>query len=76
MQMATRRCQATQQLMVIERSGRCMMIRFENAVRATVGVVALLMIAPPSEAALEKKQATPQMSKRAMTRNCTSLYCR
>jgi uncharacterized protein len=42
-----------------------MMIRFENAVRATVGVVALLMIAPPSEAALEKKQATPQISKRA-----------
>jgi hypothetical protein len=36
-----------------------MMIRFENAVRATVGVVALLMIAPPSEAALEKKQAAP-----------------
>jgi intracellular sulfur oxidation DsrE/DsrF family protein len=41
-----------------------MMIRFENAVRATVGVVALLMIAPPSEAALEKKHAAPQMSKR------------
>jgi intracellular sulfur oxidation DsrE/DsrF family protein len=41
------------------------MIRFENAVRAMVGVVALLMIATPSEAALEKKQAAPQMLKRA-----------
>jgi uncharacterized protein len=41
-----------------------MMIRLENAVRAAVGVVALLVVAPPSAAAPEKKQTSEQILKR------------
>jgi intracellular sulfur oxidation DsrE/DsrF family protein len=41
-----------------------MMIRLENAVRAAVGVVALLVVAPPSSAAPEKKQTPEQILKR------------
>jgi uncharacterized protein len=40
------------------------MINFENAVRAALGVVALLIVAPSSAATLQKKQATAQMLKR------------
>jgi intracellular sulfur oxidation DsrE/DsrF family protein len=40
-----------------------MMTGFENAVRAATGVVALLMVAPPSASALEKKQTTAPTSK-------------
>jgi intracellular sulfur oxidation DsrE/DsrF family protein len=40
------------------------MIRFENVVRVAAGVVALLILAPPSAVALQKKQATAQMLKR------------
>ncbi len=40
------------------------MIGFENAVRAAAGVVALLIVAPPSAAALETKQTTAHMLKR------------
>jgi intracellular sulfur oxidation DsrE/DsrF family protein len=39
-----------------------MMKKFENAVRAAAGVVALLIVVPPSEA-LEKKQMTAQILK-------------
>ena len=38
-------------------------MKFENAVRVAVGVAALLMVAPPSEAQ-EKKQPSAQMLKR------------
>jgi intracellular sulfur oxidation DsrE/DsrF family protein len=41
-----------------------MMIRFENVVRVAAGAVALLILAPPSAVALQKKQTTPQMLKR------------
>jgi intracellular sulfur oxidation DsrE/DsrF family protein len=41
-----------------------MMIRFENVVRVAAGVVALLLLAPPSAVALQKKQTTAQMLKR------------
>jgi intracellular sulfur oxidation DsrE/DsrF family protein len=40
------------------------MIRFENVVRVAAGVVALLILAPPSAVALQKKQMTAQMLKR------------
>jgi intracellular sulfur oxidation DsrE/DsrF family protein len=40
------------------------MIGFENAVRAAVGVVSLLIVAPPSAVAVEQKQAAKQMLKR------------
>jgi intracellular sulfur oxidation DsrE/DsrF family protein len=40
------------------------MIGFENAVKAAAGVAALLILAPSSAAALEKKQATGHMLKR------------
>ena len=40
------------------------MIRFENVVRVAAGVVALLLLAPPSAVALQKKQTTAQMLKR------------
>jgi uncharacterized protein len=40
------------------------MMKFENAVRVTAGVVALLMIAPPSAVALQKKPAAAQILKR------------
>ena len=39
-------------------------MKFENAVRVTAGVVALLMIAPPSAVALQKKPAAAQILKR------------
>jgi intracellular sulfur oxidation DsrE/DsrF family protein len=41
-----------------------MMIKFGNAVRVTAGIVALLIIAPPSAVALQKKQTTAQIWKR------------
>jgi intracellular sulfur oxidation DsrE/DsrF family protein len=41
-----------------------MMIRFENVVRVAAGAVALLILAPPSAVALQKKQTTSQMLKR------------
>src|ERR1700676_5318088 len=41
-----------------------MMIKLGNAVRVAAGIVALLMIAPPSAVALEKKQMTAQMVQR------------
>ena len=41
------------------------MINFENAARAAVGVVALLIVAPSSAATLEKKQTTAQTLKRS-----------
>jgi intracellular sulfur oxidation DsrE/DsrF family protein len=40
------------------------MIRFENVGRVAAGVVALVMVAPPSAVAQEKKQTTAQMLKR------------
>jgi intracellular sulfur oxidation DsrE/DsrF family protein len=40
------------------------MIRFENVVRVAAGAVALLILAPPSAVALQKKQTTAQMLKR------------
>jgi uncharacterized protein len=40
------------------------MMKFENAVRVTAGVVALLMIAPPSAVALQKKPTAAQILKR------------
>jgi intracellular sulfur oxidation DsrE/DsrF family protein len=40
------------------------MIKFKNAVRVTASIVALLMIAPPSAVALQKKQTTAQIWKR------------
>jgi uncharacterized protein len=40
------------------------MIKLGNAVRVAAGIVALLMIAPPSAVALEKKQMTAQMVQR------------
>jgi uncharacterized protein len=42
-----------------------MMIKLGNAVRVAAGIVALLMIAPPSAVALEKKQMTAQMVQRS-----------
>ena len=41
------------------------MRKFDNVVRVTAGVVALLIIAPPSAVALEKKQTTAQTLKRS-----------
>src|SRR6202022_3322739 len=41
-----------------------MMIKFENVVRVAAGVVALLIVAPPSAVALEKRQPMAQMLKR------------
>jgi uncharacterized protein len=46
-----------------------MMMGFDNAVRAAAGVLALLMVAPPSALALAKKQTTAQMSKRPAADN-------
>src|ERR1700730_13739681 len=40
-----------------------MIINFENAARAAVGVIALLIVAPSSAATLEKKQTMAQMLK-------------
>ena len=40
------------------------MIKFETAVRVVAGLVALLIVAPPSAVALEKKPAAVQMLKR------------
>jgi uncharacterized protein len=40
------------------------MKKFANAVRVTAGIVVLLMIAPPSAVALQKKHTTAQMSER------------
>jgi uncharacterized protein len=40
------------------------MMKFKNAVRVTASIVALLMIAPPSAVALQKKQTTAQILKR------------
>ena len=40
------------------------MMKFENAVRVMAGIVALLMIAPPSAVALQKKQPTTQILER------------
>ena len=39
-------------------------MKFENAVRVMAGIVALLMIAPPSAVALQKQQPTTQILKR------------
>jgi len=39
-------------------------MKFGNAVRVTAGIVALLIIAPPSAVALQKKQTTAQILKR------------
>ena len=70
MQMAASHCQATQ-LMVIEQEtihGRCMMMRFENAMRAAAtgrGVVLLDRSAPPSSrTGAEKQTDDVQTSKR------------
>src|SRR3979409_1825092 len=41
-----------------------MMIRFENVVRVAAGAVALLILAPPSAGALQKKQTRSQVLKR------------
>jgi uncharacterized protein len=41
-----------------------MMMKFENAVRVTAGIVALLLIAPPSAVALQQKQPTAHILKR------------
>ena len=40
------------------------MMKFETAVRVVAGLVALLIVAPPSAVALEKKPAAMQMLKR------------
>jgi len=40
------------------------MMKFETAVRVVAGLVALLIVAPPSAVALEKKPAAVQMLKR------------
>jgi uncharacterized protein len=40
------------------------MMKFENAVRVVAGLVALLIVAPPSAVALEKKPAAVQMLNR------------
>src|SRR6202022_1050485 len=40
-----------------------MMIKFENVVRVAAGVVALLIVAPPSAGALGKRQPTAQILK-------------
>jgi intracellular sulfur oxidation DsrE/DsrF family protein len=45
------------------------MMKFENAVRVVAGLVALLIVAPASAAALEKKQTTAQMLKRPAANN-------
>ena len=44
-------------------------MKFENAVRVVAGLVALLIVAPASAAALEKKQTTAQMLKRPAADN-------
>jgi uncharacterized protein len=41
------------------------MIKFKNAVRAAVGVLALLVVAPSSAQVPEKKQTVPRILKRA-----------
>ena len=43
------------------------MMRIENAVRVMAGVMALLVMAPPSAAAQEKKQAAPALVKKQAT---------
>ena len=45
------------------------MMKFENAVRVVAGLVALLIVAPPSAAALERKQTAAQMSKQPAAHN-------
>jgi hypothetical protein len=65
MQMAASHCQAALMTVVEQGSnhGRCMMIRFENlTIAAAAGVVALLIVTPPS-AAQVKKQWIAQTSK-------------
>ena len=44
-------------------------MKFENAVRVVAGLVALLIVAPASAAALEKKQSTAQILKRPAADN-------
>jgi uncharacterized protein len=45
------------------------MMKFENAVRVVAGLVALLIAAPPSAVALEKKPTAAQMLKRPAAHN-------
>ena len=45
------------------------MMKFENAVRVVAGLVALLIVAPLSATALEKKPAAAQMLKRPAAHN-------
>ncbi len=45
------------------------MMKFENAVRVVAGLVALLIVAPPSATALEKKPTAAQMLKRPAAHN-------
>jgi uncharacterized protein len=45
------------------------MMKFENAVRVVAGLVALLIVAPPSATALGKKQTAAQMLKRPAAHN-------
>ena len=45
------------------------MMKFENAVRVVAGLVALLIVAPLSATALEKKPAAAQMLKRPAVHN-------
>ena len=45
------------------------MMKFENAVRVVAGLVALLIVAPPSAVALEKKPTAAQMLKRPAAHN-------
>jgi len=45
------------------------MMKFENAVRVVAGLVALLIIAPPSATALERKPTAAQMLKRPAAHN-------
>jgi uncharacterized protein len=45
------------------------MMKFENAVRVVAALVALLIVAPASAAALEKKQTTAQILKRPAADN-------
>jgi intracellular sulfur oxidation DsrE/DsrF family protein len=44
-------------------------MKFENAVRVVAGLVALLIVAPPSAVALEKKPTAAQMLKRPAAHN-------
>jgi uncharacterized protein len=45
------------------------MMKFENTIRVVAGLVALLIVAPPSAVALEKKPTAAQMLKRPAAHN-------